>query len=309
MQQVATRALRATPLPPGWDEAVDLDATPATIPDPADGRRAGRAARRDRAADGALPRPPLRDAAGARRRPARARLVLARGDPPGRRRDAGHARLPVERRDLLRHAAHRAQRAAATCTSARAWPATCATRRRSTTRSPSEAEAQGLEDVELREFECLGACDMAPMASVDGRYVGPLSTDDAAEFVRQLKEGETVLPGRGLADPGFALPLPAPQPDGPHGAARRRTPAGGDVAGRPSSTCPPRARARHRTAEADHRAARSPGTSVIPEPRGGARSDRDARAARATSTSPISTRSTSTSASAATARCARRCSR
>ena len=61
-----------------------------------------------------------------------------------------------------------------------------------------QAEAQGLEDVELREFECLGACDMAPMASVDGRYVGPLSTDDASEFVRQVKAGETVLPGRGL---------------------------------------------------------------------------------------------------------------
>ena len=69
-----------------------------------------------------------------------------------------------------------------------------------------EAEAQGLEDVEVREFECLGACDMAPMASVDGRYVGPLSTDDASEFVRQVKSGETVLPGRGLADPGFRLP-------------------------------------------------------------------------------------------------------
>jgi NADH-quinone oxidoreductase subunit E len=78
-----------------------------------------------------------------------------------------------------------------------------------------EARAQGLEDVELREFECLGACDMAPMASVDGRYVGPLSTDDASEFVRQVKSGETVLPGRGLADPGFSLPVPAPQPSEP----------------------------------------------------------------------------------------------
>src|SRR4029450_1602310 len=29
-------ALRATTLPPGWDEAVDLEADPATIPDPAD---------------------------------------------------------------------------------------------------------------------------------------------------------------------------------------------------------------------------------------------------------------------------------
>ena len=40
-----------------------------------------------------------------------------------------------------------------------------------------EAVDQGLEDVELREFECLGACDMAPMASVDGRFVGPLTTE------------------------------------------------------------------------------------------------------------------------------------
>ena len=27
-------ALRETTLPPGWDEAVDLEADPATIPDP-----------------------------------------------------------------------------------------------------------------------------------------------------------------------------------------------------------------------------------------------------------------------------------
>jgi NADH-quinone oxidoreductase subunit E len=77
-----------------------------------------------------------------------------------------------------------------------------------------EAGAQGLEDVDLREFECLGACDMAPMASIDGRYVGPLGTDDAAELVRQLKAGETVMPGRGLEDPGFSLPEPSPQPTG-----------------------------------------------------------------------------------------------
>jgi (2Fe-2S) ferredoxin len=78
-----------------------------------------------------------------------------------------------------------------------------------------EAGSQGLEDVDLREFECLGACDMAPMASVDGRFVGPLSTEDAPEFVRQLMAGETVMPGRGLADPGYRVPTPAPQPDGP----------------------------------------------------------------------------------------------
>ena len=63
-----------------------------------------------------------------------------------------------------------------------------------------QAEAQGLEDVEVREFECLGACDLAPMASLDGRYVGPLSTGDAGELVAAVKERREVLSGRGLAD-------------------------------------------------------------------------------------------------------------
>jgi NADH-quinone oxidoreductase subunit E len=63
-----------------------------------------------------------------------------------------------------------------------------------------EAERQGLEDCDIREFECLGACDMAPMASVDGRYVGPLETSDAAELVAAIKESREVLPGRGLGD-------------------------------------------------------------------------------------------------------------
>lgn len=70
-----------------------------------------------------------------------------------------------------------------------------------------EARDQGLEDCEVREFECLGACDMAPMASVSGRYVGPLDDhDDPREIVAALKEGREVLPGRGLPDPGYELP-------------------------------------------------------------------------------------------------------
>jgi len=78
-----------------------------------------------------------------------------------------------------------------------------------------------LEDTEIREFECLGACDMAPMASIDGRYVGPLDTDDAREIVAALKENRDVLPGRGLTDRGFELPWaqrgadPPARPDGP----------------------------------------------------------------------------------------------
>jgi NADH-quinone oxidoreductase subunit E len=84
-----------------------------------------------------------------------------------------------------------------------------------------EAGEQGLEDVDIREFECLGACDMAPMASIDGRYVGPLDTSDAQEIVGALKAGREVLPGRGLSDPAFQLPWdergaqPPAAPDGP----------------------------------------------------------------------------------------------
>ena len=51
-----------------------------------------------------------------------------------------------------------------------------------------EAREQGLEDVEVREFECLGACDMAPMASIDGRYVGPLD-DGRRRRARGRAEG------------------------------------------------------------------------------------------------------------------------
>jgi hypothetical protein len=69
-----------------------------------------------------------------------------------------------------------------------------------------EAVKRGLQDYELREFECLGACDMAPMASIDGRYVGPLAEDDAPDLVAALIEDREPLPGRGLADPGYSLP-------------------------------------------------------------------------------------------------------
>jgi hypothetical protein len=83
----------------------------------------------------------------------------------------------------------------------------------------AQAEAQGLTDYEVREFECLGACDIAPMASIDGRYVGPLDESDAGELVGALKDGRQPLPGRGLSDPDFRYPWAergaAPNPPGP----------------------------------------------------------------------------------------------
>lgn len=64
----------------------------------------------------------------------------------------------------------------------------------------AEAERSGYDEAEIREFECLGACDMAPVCSVNGRFVGPLETSDAPEIVAAIKEGRTVLPGRSLED-------------------------------------------------------------------------------------------------------------
>ena len=58
--------------------------------------------------------------------------------------------------------------------------------------------AEGLEDVQVRPFECLGACDIAPMASVDGEYVGPLTEDDTREIASALADGRPVLPEKNL---------------------------------------------------------------------------------------------------------------
>jgi NADH:ubiquinone oxidoreductase subunit E len=62
------------------------------------------------------------------------------------------------------------------------------------------------DDANIRGFECLGACDMAPMASIDGRYVGPIDPAEAPDVIEALKRGEKPLPGRGLGDEGFKLP-------------------------------------------------------------------------------------------------------
>jgi NADH-quinone oxidoreductase subunit E len=41
----------------------------------------------------------------------------------------------------------------------------------------------------LRAFECLGACDIAPMASIDGHYRGPLTDSDARAIAEHLRAG------------------------------------------------------------------------------------------------------------------------
>jgi NADH-quinone oxidoreductase subunit E len=64
------------------------------------------------------------------------------------------------------------------------------------------------EDPELnvRSFECLGACDIAPMASVDGVFVGPLTPDDVPQLLEDARSGRPVLPDKQLATRRVADP-------------------------------------------------------------------------------------------------------
>jgi NADH-quinone oxidoreductase subunit E len=59
--------------------------------------------------------------------------------------------------------------------------------------------ADGVDEVNVIGFECLGACDIAPMASVDGTYVGPLEPEDAETIVADLQAGRPVLEAKQLA--------------------------------------------------------------------------------------------------------------
>ena len=53
-------------------------------------------------------------------------------------------------------------------------------------------------EVYLKGFECLGGCDIAPMASIDERYYGPLTPEDARTAVDQLRAGADPIPDKAL---------------------------------------------------------------------------------------------------------------
>jgi NADH-quinone oxidoreductase subunit E len=99
--------------------------------------------------------------------------------------------------------------------------------------------------VNVRSFECLGACDIAPMASVDGEYVGPLETADAAQIIEDLRAGRPVLEAKQLrfrrcADPGVASGAQGfgpPPPDQPRADTASLGP-GRDTVDRPGPSAP-----------------------------------------------------------------------
>jgi NADH-quinone oxidoreductase subunit E len=188
-------ALRAVPLPPGWDEAVRLEEDPATIPDPAQ-----------------VEVPPE----------LRAEIEAHMAKYP----DRHSATLPALAAAQRLHgwcsdeAIHQVAAVMQVTPAFLSSVATFYDMLRTQPGGPGyvyvctsvachllnakavyEAiAAEELEGYEVREFECLGACDMAPMASINGRYVGPLTTDDAHELAAALREGREPFPGRGLGD-------------------------------------------------------------------------------------------------------------
>jgi NADH:ubiquinone oxidoreductase subunit E len=62
-----------------------------------------------------------------------------------------------------------------------------------------DAAAEAPEEFNVRSFECLGACDIAPMASVDGVYVGPLTEADVPRLLEDARARRPVLIEKQLA--------------------------------------------------------------------------------------------------------------
>jgi NADH-quinone oxidoreductase subunit E len=91
-------------------------------------------------------------------------------------------------------------------------------------------------EVYVAGFECLGACDIAPMASIDERYYGPLDSDDARTAVEQLRAGAEIVPERALASrPTAGGPEPDPDPRVSRVEAEAAFPAGGGEEGSESA--------------------------------------------------------------------------
>jgi NADH-quinone oxidoreductase subunit E len=109
------------------------------------------------------------------------------------------------------------------------------------------AAAEG-QDIDVRSFECLGACDIAPMASVNGEYVGPLELADADRIVEDLNAGQPVLRDKQLryrasVDPNVdhsegTVADEFSEPDHPHRADTAGLTAADEAADRPGPSAP-----------------------------------------------------------------------
>ena len=63
----------------------------------------------------------------------------------------------------------------------------------------------------VKGFECLGACDIAPMVSIDARYYGPLEDGDALAAIEAVRAGSEPLPDKEISRrPAAGGPEPPP---------------------------------------------------------------------------------------------------
>jgi NADH-quinone oxidoreductase subunit E len=200
---------------PGWDEAVDLEKPPATVPDPTT--------------------TPVPEAL-------RATIVKAMSKYPDRRSAAIPALHAAQREygwcspEAITQVAAVMQLTPAYLTSVATLydmfktvpkPPTdvyvctnisCSLRGADEFYEAMIAAAGDDENLNVQSFECLGACDIAPMASVNGEYVGPLDIEDAGRIVDDIQAGRAVLEHKQLryrrcADPGANAGLDEPAPE------------------------------------------------------------------------------------------------
>lgn len=169
---------------PGWDDAVDLEKDPAVVPDPAttpvpDDLRAE--------IEGLLPRyPDPRSAAIPALKAAQARYGWLSPTAIDQvacvmRLTPGYLAALATFYDMFevtpagRHSIY-------VCTNI-----SCSLRGADGVYDAMREAAGDDPAFNVRSFECLGACDMAPMASVNGEYKGPLTEDDARKIIEELR--------------------------------------------------------------------------------------------------------------------------
>ena len=181
---------------PGWDQAADLDKDPAGVPDPAlvEVPAALRAEIEE-----AMARYPERHSAAL---PALAAAQRLHGwcSPEAIEQVACVMRVTpaylssvasfydmFELEPVGRHSVY-------VCTNI-----SCSLRGADALYDAIEEAAAGDRQINLRHFECLGACDIAPMVSVDNLYYGPLELADAPRLIADLQAGREPIPDLALA--------------------------------------------------------------------------------------------------------------
>jgi NADH:ubiquinone oxidoreductase subunit E len=191
---------------PGWDDAVDLSKEPAPVPDPARTPVPEELRREIEAAMAKYPN--FRSAAIPALHAAQAhhgwcspeaieQVACVMRLTPGYLTAVATFYDMFETRPVGRHRVY-------VCTNI-----SCSLRGADDVLAAVERAAGEDPDFNVRGFECLGACDIAPMASVNGEFVGPLELADAERLVEDLRAGREVLPElqlarRACADPGAA---------------------------------------------------------------------------------------------------------